>query len=137
MSKTSHQRKPSGRPNALDMLHKSAGQLFEYSYVVLEKFDKKERFGLAADIKVRVNDILDRSNEIRSYHKRDQREMLCRELDIKCKTLIDIIYVCYLHCQINEHKYEVWSRRADAVSNYAVGIAMKLAGETTDSSSAV
>lgn len=126
MSKTNIQRQPASRPNATDMLHRAAGQLFEYSYTVLEKFDKKERFGLASDIKMRVNDILDRSNEIRSYHKRNQRELLCRELDIKCKTMTDIVYVCYLHRQINQQKYEVWSRKIVAVSDFAVGIAMNI-----------
>ena len=65
-------------------------------------------------------------NKLRTFTYKDQREELCRELDVKLKTFCSVLELCWRQGAITEEKFEVWCRQAKKVDDMAVYAAIGL-----------
>jgi hypothetical protein len=115
--------------NLYGNLYKTTGWLVDYAYVMLEKFAKKERFGLSIDIKQRTNAVMHKVINVVSYNPFNNREKLLRELSVDVKTLIVLVRVAYNQRCVSQKNRDAWIRKLVDVDNLAVGIAMWLEQE--------
>jgi hypothetical protein len=115
--------------NLYGILYKETGWLVDYSYALLEKFPKKERFGLSIDVKNRANETLHKVIDIISYNPYNNREKLLRALSVDVKTLIALVRVAYKQRCISEKNRDAWMRKLVSIDNLAIGIAMWLEKE--------
>jgi hypothetical protein len=95
--------------------------LLNYSYKLLPKFPKVERHGLAEVIKQGTNKIARYSSLIASYHERNNRPELLRELYAEIKTTIMFIHVAYVQGYISPKNLEAWCRKLNDVNIIVVG----------------
>lgn len=86
--------------------------LDQYTHSAVMQFPKSERFVLAADIRMSVNEIIRLTVRCaKKYHKKTSLQ----DLDIELQCLRQMIRKAYHLGYCNAHKLEVWSKMMDEI----------------------
>jgi hypothetical protein len=109
------------KPNEQLALKVRAMDLMKYTYQIIQKFPKVERFALTESIKVGTNRAVRLSVHIASYYERENRRELLKELYAEIKTLEIFVQTAYECKYITPQNYEAWTRKLVNIGNMVVG----------------
>jgi hypothetical protein len=101
-------------------IYKTASQLLNYTYTIIEKFPKSEKNGLQYDIRSRTNAVVELLLEAISYSGKDNREQILRKIDIKLKMLGILIEYAYHKRYITDKNLDAWANRLYQLDNEVV-----------------
>lgn len=107
-------------------LSRFADDLLKYTYDIVQKFPKAERFALTESIKKRTDEAVYFSVCIASYFDRHNREELLRRMYVEIKTLERYVKVAYDCKYITPQNYEAWTKKLVNIGNILVGWLRKI-----------
>jgi len=109
-----------------------SAKLLQHTFMMGEKFTKKEKATLGNEIKTTVMHIMRLAIMNDSYHNRDRRFELYLKIDEDLKLLCELIPVAYQRRCITQQNRDAWVKMALDIDNIAMGQVMKMDKERKD-----
>jgi hypothetical protein len=92
-------------------IYKKIMNIVDYTYTILEKYPKNEKyFGLATDMKLRVNKILEQTIDIISFNNRERRSELIHKIDTDLKVLEVLIEISYKRRYLSAKNFNAYAQ---------------------------
>lgn len=103
------------------IIYKQYVELINYTYKIIIKFPKSERFSLVEDIKKQT--FLGFENVIRAYklYNVEQKKENLLKIDISLKILKVLIRISYKNKYISNKNYLAWSKKISNICNLMGG----------------
>lgn len=102
-------------------IYKAQIDLMYYSFQIMEKFPKKERFALCSDIKRTLYKLLENIILAQREKAIKQRIDYLLKIDVYIKTLLVMIRIAFKSKYINNNNYAAWTRKITNINNLLYG----------------
>lgn len=98
-------------------IYKQYVELIYYTFEILEKYPKKERFALSNEIKTATLEGIRKIIQAQKEYQKQKRLETLHQLDLNLKYLKVMIRISYKKKYINNKNYASWSRKLTNISN--------------------
>jgi hypothetical protein len=103
-----------------------SSKLLRHTFLMGEKFTKKEKMSLGNEIKNTAIRIVRVAILIDGYHNRDRRFELYLKIDEELKLLCELIPIAYHRRCITQQNRDAWVKMALDIDNIAMGQVLKM-----------
>jgi len=100
------------------VLYQKYVDFMHYTYMILMKYPKVERFALVMDMKNNLNQGLSKVIYFQKYHNKDYLD----ELDVILKVFITYVRISYKRKYINLNNYRTFSKKYTLLENVRRGL---------------
>jgi len=101
-------------------------KLLQHTFLMGEKFTKKEKMALGNEIKNTAIRVMRVAILIDSYHNRDRRFELYLKIDEELKLLCELIPIAYNRRCITQQNRDAWTKMCMDIDNIAMGQVLKM-----------
>lgn len=102
-------------------IYKAQINLMYYSFQIMEKFPKKEKFSLCNDVKTTLYKMLENIILAQREKAIKQRIDYLLKIDVYIKILLVMIRIAFKSKYINNNNYAAWTRKITNTNNLLYG----------------